>query len=187
MLNQDDCVAFKPGANYVSIDGIKCNGSHGLSVGSLANTPTSNDTVTNVYVKNGLMINSGKAAGIKFYPGGPLHGTATVVNVTWENIECQGCDYAAQIQGCYFPPNATYCQEYPSTAIIKDVYFKNFTGITTGKYGNVVANLDCPDNTICDVHFSDFQVTSPKEGLPIELCANLPEDPGINCTAGASG
>lgn len=41
--NNDDCVAFKPGANYVEVYDITCNGSHAISVGSLGKTNT--DTV----------------------------------------------------------------------------------------------------------------------------------------------
>jgi len=47
--NQDDCVAFKSGCNYVTVDGITCAGTnHGLSVGSLGKTNA--DWVKNVYV-----------------------------------------------------------------------------------------------------------------------------------------
>jgi galacturan 1,4-alpha-galacturonidase len=186
ITNNDDCVVFKPGANFVEVYRVTCYGSHGLSVGSLGNGIGSNDTVMNVYVKDALMVNSTKAAGIKLYPSGPLHGSATVVNVTWDSIVCKGCEYAAQVQGCYNAPNATYCQQYPSTAILNDIRFVNFTGITSGKYKNVVANLNCPANKICDVLLPDFAVTSPT-GPAVELCANLPVSPGINCTSGASG
>lgn len=44
VTNQDDCVAFKPNANYVTVTDITCTGSHGLSVGSLAKG--SNDVVS---------------------------------------------------------------------------------------------------------------------------------------------
>jgi galacturan 1,4-alpha-galacturonidase len=48
VVNQDDCVAFKPGYDYVSVQNIECDGSHGLSVGSLAKYPSSVDSLTNV-------------------------------------------------------------------------------------------------------------------------------------------
>lgn len=40
--NQDDCVAFKGGANFVTVTDISCSGSHGLSVGSLGEGLTGN-------------------------------------------------------------------------------------------------------------------------------------------------
>lgn len=43
--NQDDCVAFKPGANFTTVTDITCTGSHGISVGSLGGGAGSRDTV----------------------------------------------------------------------------------------------------------------------------------------------
>ena len=63
--NQDDCVAFKPGANYVTVEHISCTGSHGLSVGSLGGTAGKTDTVENIYVYDADMSTSTKAVGIK--------------------------------------------------------------------------------------------------------------------------
>jgi len=45
--NQDDCVAFKPGCNFLIVTNITCRGSHGLSVGSLAKS--SDDMVRCLY------------------------------------------------------------------------------------------------------------------------------------------
>ena len=44
--NQDDCVAFKAGADFASVSNITCTGSHGLSVGSLGGGAGSADTVS---------------------------------------------------------------------------------------------------------------------------------------------
>ncbi len=33
--NGDDCVSFKPNSTNVVVQGLVCNGSHGISVGSL--------------------------------------------------------------------------------------------------------------------------------------------------------
>lgn len=81
VTNQDDCVAFKPGANLVTVTDITCTGSHGLSVGSLGGS-TGADSVTNVLVDGATMINSAKAVGIKLYDGASGHTAATVRNVT---------------------------------------------------------------------------------------------------------
>jgi galacturan 1,4-alpha-galacturonidase len=185
VTNDDDCVAFKPGANYVSIDTITCKGSHGLSVGSLGGGKGSTDSVTNVYVRNANMQTSTKAVGIKLYPGGSAHGIATVRNVTWDDVIVSGCDYAAQIQSCY-NEDASYCNSNPSTSIIEDVYFKNFQGTTSSKYGSTIANINCPAKERCGVHFSDWTV-KPSSGTAKYLCGNTPSDIGIACSSGASG
>ncbi|KAF2763413.1 glycoside hydrolase family 28 protein [Pseudovirgaria hyperparasitica] len=183
--NQDDCVAFKPGANYVTVDTITCKGSHGLSVGSLGGGVGSSDSVTNIYVKNANMQTSSKAVGIKLYPGGSSHGTATVSNVTWDGVTVSSCDYAAQIQSCY-NEDASYCTSSPSTAKLSKVYFKNFKGTTSSKYSPTTANMNCPKGGTCDIHFENWTV-KPASGTGRVLCINTPSNIGVTCTSGASG
>ncbi|KAH6681426.1 glycoside hydrolase family 28 protein [Halenospora varia] len=182
--NQDDCVAFKSGCNYVTVDGITCGGTnHGLSVGSLGKDNA--DSVKNVYVTRATMINCGKAVGIKLYPGGSAHGTSAVSNVTWDGVDVQGCDYGAQIQSCY-ASDASYCASNPSLATLSGIYFKNFKGTTNSKRAPAVANLDCTASMTCDLHFTSWAVKSPS-GATVNYCANIDGSPGITCTSGASG
>jgi galacturan 1,4-alpha-galacturonidase len=185
ITNNDDCVVLKPGANYVTATGITCIGSHGLSVGSLAGGAGSDDIVTNSIFKNCTTSGSTKAAGIKYYPGGTTHGTGSVSNVTWEDIVCDSCDYAIQIQTCY-SSNSTYCAQYPSTGQISDVVFSGFSGTTSGHYGDAVANIDCSPAGTCGIVIEDFSVEAPDEASEV-LCANTPSDLGVTCTVGASG
>lgn len=183
--NQDDCVAFKSGCNYVTVDGITCTGTnHGLSVGSLGKTNA--DTVKNVYVTNATMINCGKAAGIKLYPGGSTHGSSTVSNVTWDGVTVSGCAYGAQIQSCY-ASTAADCSANPADATLTDIYFKNFKGTTNTQYEPAVANLDCPaGSATCDISFTNWAVVPPS-GSAVSQCANIDGSPGITCSSGASG
>jgi galacturan 1,4-alpha-galacturonidase len=71
----DNCIALKPGASYVKATGVTCIGCHSLSVGSLAGRESSDEVVTSIIFKDCAMRASTKAAGIKYYPGGPTHGT----------------------------------------------------------------------------------------------------------------
>ncbi|KFY04389.1 hypothetical protein V491_09366 [Pseudogymnoascus sp. VKM F-3775] len=182
--NQDDCIAFKSGCNYVTVDGITCEGTnHGLVVGSLGKD--NDDYAKNVYVTRATMTNCGKAAGIKVYPGGSTHGTSTVSNVTWDGVDVQGCDYGAQIQSCY-GSDAADCDANPSLATLSGIYFKDFTGTTNSKQAPAVANINCSPSMVCDLHFSDWAVVNPS-GDTVNYCANIDGDPGITCTTGASG
>lgn len=185
VTNDDDCVVLKPGASYVTATGITCVGSHGLSVGSLAGGVGSDDIVTNSIFKNCTMSGVTKAAGIKYYPSGPTHGTGSVSNVTWEDIVCDSCNYAIQISTCY-ESTSTECSEYPSTGKISDVIFSGFSGTTSGHYGDVVANIDCSSGGTCGIMIEDFTVKAP-DGESEVLCANTPSDIGVTCTSGASG
>lgn len=184
VMNDDDCVAFKPGANYVEVYDITCNGSHGISVGSLGSSSGSTDTVKNIYVSGATMIGSTKAAGLKLYPGGSDYGSSVVSNVTFENFEIQDSDYAFQVQSCY-GADEDYCAQNPSNAEITDVVVKGFSGTTSTSYAPVVANIDCPADGTCGITMSNMTIEA-GSGTAEYLCANT-ADLGITCTTGASG
>lgn len=185
VVNDDDCVAFKPGASYVEVYDITCTGSHGLSIGSLGSKYGSTDTVSNVYVSGATMINSTKATGLKLYPSGPDHGSAVVSNVTFANVVVQNSDYAFQVQSCY-SEDADYCAEYPSTAQLSGIVLSGFSGTTSTSYEPVVANIDCPASGTCGITSSSMVVKTPK-GTAEYLCANTASTIGVTCTSGASG
>ncbi|GAW10902.1 hypothetical protein ANO14919_002380 [Xylariales sp. No.14919] len=185
VTNNDDCVAFKPGANYVTVTDITCIGSHGLSVGSLGSKAGATDTVQNIYVNGATMTDSTKAAGIKLYPAGTSHGTAVVRNVTWENVIVDNSDYAFQIQSCY-SEDESYCESSPSTAQLSDIVIKGLSGKTSSKYSPTIMNLNCPAGGTCGVTMSSITVESPS-GSGTVLCANTPSSLGVTCSNGASG
>ncbi|KAL2835991.1 pectin lyase fold/virulence factor [Aspergillus pseudoustus] len=181
--NDDDCVAFKPGCEYLTVTDITCTGSHGLSVGSLGKS--SDDSVRNVWVERATMIGSTKAAGIKTYPSGDGHGVSTVSNVTWKDVVVQDCDYAIQVQSCYGEDDE-YCESNPGNAVISDITFQGFSGTTSDKYDPVTGNLNCGADGECGVSVVDYTVVAPSGDGEV-LCANTPADLGVECTAGASG
>ncbi|CAG7968098.1 unnamed protein product [Penicillium nalgiovense] len=181
--NDDDCVAFKPGADSVTVRNITCTGSHGLSVGSLGKS--SDDFVKNVYVSGATMIKSTKAVGIKTYPSGSDHGMSTVSNVTFTDIVVDGCDYAIQIQSCY-GEDEDYCVENPGDADLTDIVFDKISGETSGKYKAITGNLACGARGTCDVKVDAYTVEASSGGSEV-LCANTPSDLGVKCTPGASG
>ncbi|ETS84574.1 putative endo-xylogalacturonan hydrolase A [Pestalotiopsis fici W106-1] len=185
IVNDDDCIAFKPGANYVTATDITCTGGHGISVGSLGSKSGATDTVSNVYVDGVTMVDTTKAAGIKLYPGGTAHGTAVVRNVTFANFVVDGADYAFQVQSCY-NEDADYCAASPSTATLTDIVVSGFSGTTSDKYEPTVANIDCPADGTCDITMSGMTVKAPS-GTGRYLCANTPSNLGVTCTSGASG
>ncbi|KAF9265082.1 glycoside hydrolase family 28 protein [Marasmius fiardii PR-910] len=178
--NQDDCVAFKAGSNFVTVTDITCTGSHGLSVGSLGKS--SNDIVQNVIVKGATMINSSKATGIKLYDGTSGHGVATVRNVTYQDITVQNCDYAAQIQSCYESTGTCV----PSKHIVDQVVWKNVVGTTSSKEDPVIADMNCPASGTCNISFQGFTVKSPS-GKQNVLCSAVDGNLGLSCSGQADG
>ncbi|KAG8157369.1 hypothetical protein KVR01_012753 [Diaporthe batatas] len=185
VANQDDCVAFKPGADHVEIYDISCAGSHGISVGSLGSRPGTTDTVSNVFVSGARMSTSTKAAGIKLYAGGASYGTAVVSNVTFKDFTVPGTDYAFQVQSCY-NSDAAYCASNPSAAKISGVVVSGFSGTTSTRYAPVVANINCPKAGSCGIAMSGMAVKA-GSGTATYLCANTPGSLGVTCSSGASG
>ncbi|KAK4043259.1 putative endo-xylogalacturonan hydrolase A [Parachaetomium inaequale] len=179
--NEDDCVAFKPGCNYVTVQNITCQGSHGLSVGSLGKKPGATDTVQNVYVKNAIMRNATKAAGIKTYPGGANHGTAVVRNVTWDGVQVDNCDAAFELDTCY-NEDAEYCRQNPTSAAITDIYVKNFSGTTSKRYAPTTGSVFCAgQGDDCQLKFEKWTVKS-AGGDGKLLCHNIAADVlGVDC------
>ena len=101
---------------------MHCNGSHGISVGSLGQYPTETDIVENIYVRNISMYNATDGARIKVWPNsasaqsGDLQGgggTGRVRNVTYEDMYVESVDYAIEITQCYGQKNFTICNNNP--------------------------------------------------------------------------
>jgi len=67
----DDCVSFKPNSTNMVVTNMQCNGSHGISVGSLGQYAGETDIVANVYVHNISMANAQNGARIKVFGGNP--------------------------------------------------------------------------------------------------------------------
>ena len=183
--NDDDCVAFQSGANYITVNNVTCIGSHGLSIGSLGLFAGHTYVVENIYVSDVQMINSSKAVGMKLYPGGSSHGLVFVSNITFERVTVNNCGYAFQVQSCYFS-NKTTCEKNPSNATLSNINLADFTGTTSNTYDPDVANINCPANGTCDLTFARWNIVAPS-GKSIVLCGNYNHPSGVVCTPGAFG
>jgi len=61
-----DCVSFKPNTTDIIVQNLHCNGSHGISVGSLGQYEGEVDIVENVLVYNISMFNASVSKPIMF-------------------------------------------------------------------------------------------------------------------------
>ncbi|KIJ40011.1 glycoside hydrolase family 28 protein [Sphaerobolus stellatus SS14] len=177
VTNQDDCMMFKPGVDYMTITNITCTGSHGILVGSLGGGAGSTNTVTNVYVTKATMVNSTKAVGIKLYQGGSSHGIVTIRNMTFNGVMVQGREYAAQIQSCYGSALTMDCN---STSIntVNAVYFILNLGATSTEYDPVIADLDFPAAGMYNIYLSNFNIKCPTGKVDV-LCSNVDGNMGL--------
>ena len=66
VLNQDDCVAVTSG-DSIKVSNMYCDGSHGLSIGSVGGK--SNNNVTNIVFEDSKILNSQNGARIKTNSG----------------------------------------------------------------------------------------------------------------------
>lgn len=169
-----------------------CNGSHGISVGSLGQYANEVDIVKNVYVYNISMSNASDGARIKVWPGssaalsGDLQGgggSGAVSNITYDTMVLSNVDYAIEITQCYGQKNITLCNEFPSKLTISDITIKNFSGTTSKKYQPLIGYLVCSSPTVCkDITIEDIDVLSPN-GTNLYKCGSIDGiDKQVNCT-----
>ena len=126
------------------------------------------------------MINCSIATRIKFFPGGPSHGTVAVTNVTYKDITVDNCDYALQVDNCY-ESDLTTCKQHPSAAKLVDISLHDVVGKTSKKYDPVVAKIDCPPAGTCELTFTKWNIIAPS-GNSIVHCSNYDHPSGVTCT-----
>ncbi|KAJ4364121.1 Exopolygalacturonase [Neocucurbitaria cava] len=190
--NGDDCVSFKPNSTNILVQNLWCNGSHGISVGSLGQYVGEVDYVKNVYVYNVSMSNASDGARIKVWPGsasalsGDLQGgggSGAVQNITYDTMVLSNVDYAIEITQCYGQKNITLCNEYPSNLTISDITIKNFSGTTSKTYDPLIGYLVCSSPTVCsDINIENVNVKSPS-GTNLYTCGSITGiESQVNCT-----
>ncbi|OJT08832.1 hypothetical protein TRAPUB_259 [Trametes pubescens] len=187
VINDDDCVSFKPNSTDIIVANMFCNGSHGVSVGSLGQYAGEMDIVANVSVTNITMLNAQNGARIKVFGGNPSPvstaggGTGFVRNITFKDFHMVNVDNPILIDQCYSTP-ADVCAQFPSNLSISDVHYINVTGTSSGKEGAVVVDLECSD-TCQDITAEDTHLSSPS-GNATFVCKNIASTTQLdfNCT-----
>lgn len=193
--NGDDCVSFKPNSTEMLVQNLHCNGSHGISVGSLGQYIGEIDIVQNVYVYNISMSNASDGARIKVWPGSPAAlsgdlqgggGTGRVRNITYDTFFVDNVDYAIEVTQCYGQKNLTLCNAFPSNLTISDVLMKGFSGSTSAKYSPISGYVVCSSESVCeDITLEDIDVVAPSGNVNEFSCGDVDQTllQGINCTS----
>ncbi|GFF51401.1 probable exopolygalacturonase X [Aspergillus lentulus] len=175
----------------ISGKNLYCNGSHGISVGSLGQYVGQVDIVENILVYNTSLNNASDGARIKIWPGAIGNSTNTgggsgwVRNVTYDGMHNYNNDWAIEMTQCYFAPNQTACNEHPASLIIEDVLFKNFDGTTSRKRAPYIATLVCSSPDVCkNIRTENINVISPS-GTDDAICTNMDRSLlDLRCTKG---
>ncbi|KAI9692354.1 MAG: Exopolygalacturonase X-1 [Bathelium mastoideum] len=192
--NGDDCVSFKPNSTEMLVQNLHCNGSHGISVGSLGQYVGETDIVENVYVYNISMSNATDGARIKVWPGSPAElsgdlqgggGTGMVNNITYDTMHVTNVDYAIEVTQCYGQSNLTLCNEYPSNLTISNILMEGITGTTSTKYEPISGYVVCSSENVCsNITVQGVDVTTPTGVTNQFTCGDVDEGllMNINCT-----
>ncbi|KAL3478848.1 Exopolygalacturonase X-2 [Aspergillus californicus] len=195
--HDDDCVSFKPNSTNIIVQGLHCNGSHGISVGSLGNYPDQYDIVSDLYIYNNTMANTTTAARLKVWPGAEAvktgnppwvggGGKGYVRNVTYDTMINDNNNLAIQINQCYGAKNASECLNHPSQVILTDILFKNMWGTSNGADDPVAGQLICGSEDSCDnIRAENVTFTNPSGEEPQWQCRFMDEDlldlGGVGC------
>jgi galacturan 1,4-alpha-galacturonidase len=192
-----DCVSLKPNSSDILVQSLFCNGSHGISVGSLGQYVGEFDVVESVMVSNISLHNGSDGARIKVWPntsstlsldlqGGG--GAGRVRNITFEDMTVDNVDYAVQITQCYGQRNLTLCRQHPSLVMIENVFFRRFRGQTSRKYQPLIASLACSSAHGCnDIYASDINVVSPGGTRQAFCLHQVPDNLEVECTDNYKG
>ncbi|TDL18020.1 glycoside hydrolase family 28 protein [Rickenella mellea] len=171
--NGDDCVAFKPNSTNIFVTELNCNGSHGISVGSLGQFPGVFDVVENVTASHVRLSNVENGARIKAWAG-PNVGSGIVRNITFKHFSETNSDNPLIIDQCYMT-DPTVCAEFPSNTLIQDVTFTDISGTPSGLEGSVVASLKCSPDARCEnIVVNNLKLMAPaNEGPATYVCQNV--------------
>ncbi|MCJ1371153.1 hypothetical protein MMC20_002368 [Loxospora ochrophaea] len=146
VYNQDDCVAITSGDQIVTSN-LYCDGSHGLSIGSVGGK--SNNNVTNIYFQDSTVVNSQNGCRIKTN----YNTTGFISNIEYRNIALSNISiYGIDVQQDYLNGGPT---GIPSNGVtISGVLFENVTGTaesTAKDYYVLCGSRSCSNFTFVDV------------------------------------
>ncbi|PNP76568.1 hypothetical protein FNYG_09987 [Fusarium nygamai] len=151
----DDCFSPKPNSSYLYVNTMYCNGTHGQSMGSLGQYKGEVSNVYDVHIENVWMMNEDQLAS-KFglvkkqgQDSSTSNLQVSLLNNVGNNFRSTDIrnfwvarmDYGIFLDSCYFNISAEECNAHPSGMQITNIHFENFTGYTSGVYGNAVARL----------------------------------------------
>jgi galacturan 1,4-alpha-galacturonidase len=181
----DDCFSPKPNTTNIFVQNLWCNGTHGVSMGSIGQYPGVLDYISNAWIENVTLLNGQNGARLKAWAG-PDVGYGYIDNITYKNIHIENTDAPIVLDQCYFDIDAETCAEYPSAVNITNVNFLNIYGTSSGKNGKVVADLTCSPGAECSgIWLEDIDLTSPAGSPPEIVCENIDGDIGVDCISEA--
>ncbi|KAK3069566.1 hypothetical protein LTR53_011998 [Teratosphaeriaceae sp. CCFEE 6253] len=181
----DDCFSPKPNTSNIFVQNLWCNGTHGVSMGSIGQYPGVLDYIRDAYVENVTMLNAQNGARLKSWAGEDV-GYGYIRNITFKDFYVENVDWPIVLDACYFNIEAAECAAFPSRVNISDILFQNFTGMSSGAEGPDIARLVCSSAAVCEnIRLVDIDITSP-ETAPADgvvLCDGISGGVGVPCVS----
>lgn len=140
IANGDDCISIGPGCRDVEIDGVTCDHSHGISIGSLG-VQNSQACVSNITVRNALIRNSENGLRIKTWQG----GSGSVSDISFDNIQMDNTSNCIIIDQYYCLTKA--CRNQTSAVYLSGVSYSNIKGTYNVKTPPI--HFACSDSVPC--------------------------------------
>lgn len=113
-------------------------------------------------------------------------GYGRVNNITYKDIHVENTDYPILLDQCYFNIPAEECSNYPSQVNITNIVFENVYGTSSGSEGDVVADLICSPNAVCeDIQLEDIDISPPNGDEGVVVCEGIAGGVGVECQASA--
>jgi galacturan 1,4-alpha-galacturonidase len=97
----DDCFSPKPNTSDIYVKDLWCNGTHGVSMGSIGQYPGVLDYIENAYIENVTMLNAQNGARLKSWAG-PNVGYGYINNITYDGMYIENVDWPIVLDACYF-------------------------------------------------------------------------------------
>ncbi|OAL04377.1 polygalacturonase precursor [Phaeosphaeriaceae sp. SRC1lsM3a] len=149
VINQDDCVAVTSG-NNILVNNMYCNGSHGLSIGSVGGK--SNNNVTNISFTNSVVLNAENGARIKTNS----NTTGFISNILFENIRVKDISiYGIDIQQDYLNGGPT--GDPTNGVLIEDITIRNVKGTATEEGRNYY--ILCGEGSCKNITIENVDIT----------------------------
>ncbi|KAL6543364.1 hypothetical protein OROHE_010884 [Orobanche hederae] len=165
----DDCISMVSGSRNIDISDVTCGPGHGISIGSLGRSHE-HEYVEGISVRNCSFIGSENGVRIKTWAPSSYSVASDIV---FQDILMQNPRNPIIIDQQYCPSPNCYSQVDSSSAVqIKDVTFKNISGISSSK---IAVKLICSGAMPCrNIKLIDIDLAYDGPGGPAtSLCSNV--------------
>jgi polygalacturonase len=154
--------------NNILVNNMYCNGSHGLSIGSVGGK--SNNNVVNITFSNSVVLNAQNGARIK----SNSDTTGLISDIVFENIHVENIsNYGIDIQQDYLNGGPT--GEPTNGVMIQDITIRNVTGTATEEARNYY--ILCGEGSCKNITINDVDV----KGGGVESACNFKTKGDFDC------